>query len=107
MIPNSKPGRPTPDDIQTGRLIELFADAEAIGARHWTVTLWRTNPDGSWSQQPVVLVEGEPAFMADTPAEYATHITQLHARWERGELLWGPFRTTAGQFLDESERPKA
>ena len=103
----AKPEGPITDDVQTRRLVALFDGAKPLGARHWTVTVWRTNPDGSWSQQPVVLVEGEPAFMADTPAEYATHITQLHARWERGELLWGPFRTTAGQFLDESERPKA
>jgi len=103
----AKPEVSITDDVQARRLVALFDGAKPPGARPRTVPPWRTNPDGSWAQQPVVLVEGEPAFVADTPEEYAVHIMELRARYQQGELLWGPFHATTGQFLDESERPKA
>ena len=58
------------------------------------------NGKGGWTEQPVILVEGEVPFFADHPEEYIAKLLELH---DRSDLEPGLFWTFIGQFKDKIE----
>ena len=67
---------------------------------HWEISKWLLAPDGSWAQQPVILVDGSPPFLADTPEEYIGRLQVLHSdpNVERGS-----FHRSIGELKDAME----
>ena len=52
---------------------------------------------GGWKQQPVILIEGRTAFIADHPSAY---IAKLIEMCNDKDLQRGPFYTFIGEFMD-------
>ena len=74
---------------------------------HWALTPWKMNGRGGWTDQPIILVEGELPFFADHPLDYIERLEQMHdtpgfekARWW---VLIGQLRDGLEQHWDEEQ----
>ena len=71
-----------------------------MALKAWTLTPWVMAGNGTWKQQPVILVEGQQPFFANHPDAYIEKLEALHGNplVERGS-----FFTYIGQFKDAKE----
>ena len=67
----------------------------------WAITPWAMNGHGGWVTQPIILIEGDPAFLADHPSAY---IAKLRAMHDDKTLAKGPIWTSVGQLKDALEQ---
>mgnify|MGYP001608248677 CR=1 FL=1 len=65
--------------------------------KSWFLTQWSLNSTGGWLMQPVIIVDGESPFIADTPQGYIDKLQSLH---DREDIQRGTFYTFAGQLKD-------
>ena len=66
----------------------------------WSVTEWLSDCKGGWVNKPVIFIEGQEPFMADTPEEYIVKLQELHDN----PLFGGRhFHARMGEFEDASE----
>ena len=68
---------------------------------HWTITPWAMNGQGSWKQQPVILVEGREPFFANHPNDYIVKLEELH---NDPIVQRGTFYASIGQLKDALEQ---
>lgn len=68
---------------------------------NWSLTPWQMNGQGSWTTQPVILIESQVPFFADHPDEYIKKLQKMH---DDPALMRGPFYTFIGQFQDALEQ---
>ena len=68
---------------------------------NWTMTPWLMNGQGGWKQQPVILIEGQVPFFADTPQPYIEKLREMHSD---KTLAKGPNWTYIGQLKDGMEQ---
>lgn len=67
----------------------------------WNITPWIMSGKGSWKQQPIILIEGQPPFFADHPEAY---IDKLEEMSKDNSLTKGAFHTFSGQLRDALEQ---
>lgn len=67
----------------------------------WSLTPWQMNGQGGWTQQPVILVEGQVPFFADHPQAYIDKLQELH---DDPTVAHGAFYGCIGQLRDALEQ---
>lgn len=67
----------------------------------WHITAWKMNGHGGWTEQPIILIEGQLPFFADHPQAY---IDKLEEMSKDSILIKGLFHTFAGQLKDALEQ---
>ena len=78
-----------------------MSNAHKIKPKQWSLTPWQMNGQGGWTQQPIILVEGEKPFYDDHPDAYIAKLEELH---DDVTIERRKFWTLIGEFKDALER---